>query len=89
MSQAPPAGWGRACQRWSLYRVVPQPLVPQGMASMAGLPGSRAWVKVGTAVVLQGAQEGIDARAIGGGGQLAAPIAIQVVALGAASKFRR
>src|SRR5882724_6679476 len=47
MSQAPPAGWGRACQRWSLYRVVPQPLVPQGMASRAGLSESRAWVKVG------------------------------------------
>ena len=38
---------GRGAPRWSVVSVVPQPLAPLGMASMAGLSKPGNWVKVG------------------------------------------
>src|SRR5262249_17756260 len=67
MSQ--PAPWGRGTPRWSVVRDVPQPLIPGGMASIAGLlpghaaagvpwPVHRAWVSVGPPLFCRGRRKG-------------------------------
>ena len=79
MSQLVP--WGRVTPRWSVIGLLPQPLTPAGILSIAGLPKSKASVSVRATVIGQRSGErGIGVGHIAGGGEAAGVAAVQIVA---------